>query len=423
MLDGDSRPRVSRDTRRLITAAALALVCLWVLARLRFPDAPLQSPVAPVLTQISRPATFADLADQLEEVKGRIAASLVPVPRSARGGSSDEGLAAWAWPLRDDVALLRLPDEAARDDSVLAVDRPTGLGVIRAGSNPAPRRTWEPAAIDAPTYLFASAPTGRLTIAPFYVDGLNAVRSPAWSTAVWRAPDGIRLAGGSFVFNAAGEWLGMALDEEGQSLIVPARALRDRAQRMLDAPGAAPGSLGMSVRALTPALAAATGSPGGVVVDGVDGPAAGVVSIGDVVEMVDGQSVATTFEWRVRAERLAAGAAAVLRVRRGGEVLDVTVIASPPPEPAAPAPAAESGDPGLRLARAARVGSRVVRVTAGSAADRAGLRANDVIVRAGADAAPTPEQVRRQIEAAGGGGTTLLVVVRGAEHLLVTLSR
>ena len=63
ILTETTRPRVSRETRRLLVAAGLALLALWILARLRFPERPPSpNPVAPVLTQISPPTTFTGLA-------------------------------------------------------------------------------------------------------------------------------------------------------------------------------------------------------------------------------------------------------------------------------------------------------------------------------------------------------------------------
>ncbi len=47
------RPRVSRETRLLLTTALLSVVALWILARIRFPDQPAGTPVQPLLTQLA----------------------------------------------------------------------------------------------------------------------------------------------------------------------------------------------------------------------------------------------------------------------------------------------------------------------------------------------------------------------------------
>ena len=48
------RPRVSRETRLLLTAGVLAVAALWLLARIRFPERPATpNPVPAVLSQLA----------------------------------------------------------------------------------------------------------------------------------------------------------------------------------------------------------------------------------------------------------------------------------------------------------------------------------------------------------------------------------
>src|SRR4051812_13987822 len=48
------RPRISRETRRLLMTACVAVLTLWVLARIRFPDrAGTPNPMPPLLTQLA----------------------------------------------------------------------------------------------------------------------------------------------------------------------------------------------------------------------------------------------------------------------------------------------------------------------------------------------------------------------------------
>ena len=70
--------RVSRETRRLLAAAAIAFLVLSVLARIRFPDqASTPNPVAPVLGQLVPRRALADLAAELAAVQRRIEPFLV----------------------------------------------------------------------------------------------------------------------------------------------------------------------------------------------------------------------------------------------------------------------------------------------------------------------------------------------------------
>lgn len=57
------RPPVSRETRRLFLAGALALALLWLLARLEFPERPVSpNPVPAVLGQLADGPLFSSLA-------------------------------------------------------------------------------------------------------------------------------------------------------------------------------------------------------------------------------------------------------------------------------------------------------------------------------------------------------------------------
>ncbi len=422
MLHDAARPRVSRETRRLLAAAGLALLALWVLARLRFPERPPSpNPVSPVLTQISPPTTFADLAGEAEEVMQRVTSVLSHVTWQTPGRPG-EAQTFPAWPLHDDLAIAMLPSTLAASpgNRVVARDPPTGLALVRA-ITPADgtRPIWVPDRLELPRYVFSVAPApSRPSVIPEYVSSLEPLRSPAWSSEIWRVPAASSLPPGTFIFTAAGEWLGIAGEENGQSVIVSAAAVLDRAARMdarRDPPG---GDLGIHVQSLTPPLAIATGAATGVIVSFVDsaGPAAKALAVGDVIEQLNGEALPTAFAWHVRSTRLAAGAPARLHVYRRGQVMDVAV--------AVPAAAvARPGVLGLTMAREPRAGSRVLQVLPGTAADRALLQAGDLITLAGEQAAPTPAQVRRSFEAIPDGGVVLFAITREANHRLVVLTR
>src|SRR5262245_36473844 len=84
------RPRIARETRRLLMTAALAVLTLWVLARIRFPDRPVTpNPVPPLLSQLTGVPRFSDLATAIDDVRGRLAPSLMAlVPVGTGGGGS-----------------------------------------------------------------------------------------------------------------------------------------------------------------------------------------------------------------------------------------------------------------------------------------------------------------------------------------------
>ena len=99
---------------------------------------------------------------------------------------------------------------------------------------------------------------------------------------------------------------------------------------MLTAPPGPPAVIGVEVQDLTPPVASVTGATVGVVVAWVDadGPAREQLAAGDVIEAVDGQTLATRQQWDVRVARLSVGETLSLRVRRRGEIRDVALVAN-----------------------------------------------------------------------------------------------
>jgi S1-C subfamily serine protease len=87
-------------------------------------------------------------------------------------------------------------------------------------------------------------------------------------------------------------------------------------------------------------------------------------------------------------------------------------------------PAAEAAAPpaiGLTLRDLPGVGSSVLEVVRGSAADRARLLAGDIITLAGDTKAPTPEHIQSAFAAAKAGEPIVIALTRGRSHLVVTL--
>src|SRR5688572_3299582 len=72
-----SRPSVSRETRLLLLTALFALLALWVLARLRFPERPITAnPVPPILSQLVPAPGFEDLASAVFNLQSRLSPNL-----------------------------------------------------------------------------------------------------------------------------------------------------------------------------------------------------------------------------------------------------------------------------------------------------------------------------------------------------------
>ncbi len=422
MLTDTVRPRVSRETRRLLAAAGLALLALWILARLRFPEQPSSpNPVTPVLTQISPPTTFASLAQEAARVEQRIAPLFSVVPWQP---PAEEHLRAYpAWPWRDDLAIALLPAAAttpARDD-IKTVDPPTSLALVRIGRHEGPPGAiWTPDRLDVPRYFFAATPAAsRPAVTPVYVSSLEPRRSPAWAGDIWRVPAAAGLVPGALVFTAAGEWIGIAANENGESLIVPTTALFDLATQLSQTRNP-PGELGFQVQHLDAPLAVETGvaAGSGVIVTWVNarGLAAKALAIGDVIEAINGARTSTAFDWHVHSSRLGAGEKASLKVRRAGELHDITVIVTPPLP-------VRSSALGLTLVRVPGLGSRITQVAADTAADRAGLQGGDIVTIAGDEVEPPPSRVRRVFDEAPEGGAVMLAIRRGETHRLVVLTR
>lgn len=414
-------PRISRETRRLLIAAGLALVVLWQLARIRYTDGtPVPSPV-PLLGQLAPPLTFVDLAAEVGLLNARIEPAIVMVPTSSGAGETAihpairidrEQAVAWL----PATATVTLPD--AR---VVARDGASGLTILRL---PGAGNIAEPASSvivnpDQPRYLAATMVwRQRLSLRPTFVAGLEPVSDPAWTGPVLRVPPDLQLSAGAFVFTMRGDLAGLVAPVGNELTIVPSAVVRTDVARLRDASAAGGGELGLEVQPLTPALATAAGASAGVIVTRVDpqGPAA-ALRVGDVIEAVGGDRLDSGREWDVYAARIGAGMSISLQVNRRGTVSTETVTAASPPT----APPTDALGLTMQLARGA--GIRLVRVDRRSAADRAGLAAGDVITMADSITSPTPAQLRRAFAALQPGGSLMVAVTREPGHHIVALVR
>jgi S1-C subfamily serine protease len=390
---------VSRETRLLLTAGVMAVAALWLLARIRFPERPVTpNPVPSVLSQLASGPKYDDLAGEIAQLHARLQPSLLALDIPRADGSLQSSPRTTAIRLRDDLAVALVPPGSSRERSndapVVARDAASGLAVVRVAipvsiSPPVP---WTPRQPQQPRYLVASdlSPEG-VSLRPAFVGSLDPIDSPLWSGPVWAVPGRTDLAPGSFLFTSSAELAGLVIAHPGGRAIVPGGTVLAEAERLLATPPGPPGTIGIEVQDLTPALASVTAASVGVVVAWVDpdGASREQLMAGDVIEAVDGRPVATRQHWDVRVARLSVGETLRLRVRRRGEIRDAALVAN------APAPRPPSRSLGLTLRARTKIGAEVVRLDRGSAADRAGLALGDVITLVDDVAAPTPAQVMR----------------------------
>jgi S1-C subfamily serine protease len=417
------RPRVSRETRLLLTAGVLAIVALWLLARVRFPDRPAATsgPIPAVLSQLTPGSSHDDLAAEIAGIQPRVNGSLIVLEGRVAAGAPERAPGIVALRFRDELAVTVLPGgPRAGDASVVATDPATHLTVLRVKAQPAAALgpPWTPRRPERPRYFVATdaTPAG-ISLVPAFVGSLAPVTSARWPAGLWAVPASSQLSPGAFVYTSAGDFAGLVTDDGAGRVIVPGETLFAEAERLLSQPIRAAGTLGVEVQALTPSIAAATGAAGGVVATWVDpaGPASDLL-VGDVIEAVDQRPVGRD-EWEARMARLPAGQTLSLRVRSRGEVRDVAVAAAPFPPAPAPRPL------GLTLRQRRGVGAEVVRVAPASLAARAGLGAGDVITVIGAVRAPTPAQVTRSFSSLPDRQPILVGVTRGDAHFVTAIER
>jgi S1-C subfamily serine protease len=383
------RPRISRETRLLLTTTLIAVVALWVLARVRFPDRPPPpNPVQPLLTQLTPRPTFADLASEIAALRPRMDPLIVAVRGGLAGLRVREGIAVtWVDPRGE---------TGGRHADLLGYDPASGLSLVRveSGSAPAPA-LWSPEAA-GPRYFIAPeiSPAG-VSLRPVYVGSLAAVDNPRWPGQEWQLPSNPGIEPGSFLFTADAAVAGLVVDHgEGRSL-VPAATVMAEADRLLDRPSTPRSYVGVDVQPLTAPLSRVTGATRGVIVTWVDprGPAAGLLTTGDVIEAANSIALPTTHHWDVQMARLGAGQTLVISLRDASEVREVSLVA-------AAGAATDPASLGLTLRALPGIGAEVIRVERGSSGDRSGLLPGDLITRADATDTPTPAQLQRAFASA-----------------------
>ena len=332
------RPRVSRETRLLLTAGLMAVAALWLLARIRFPERPVTpNPVPSVLSQLASVPKYDDLAGEIAQLHARLQPSLLALDLPSAVGSLQTSPRTAAIRLRDDLAVTLVPPGSSRerwnDAPIVARDAASGLTVVRvpipvSTSPPVP---WTPRQPQQPRYLVASdvSPEG-VSLRPAFVGSLDPIDSPLWSEPLWAVPGRTDLAAGSFLFTNSAELAGLVITYRGGLAIVPGGIVLAEAERLLAAPPGPPGAIGIEVQDLTPPVASVTVASVGVVVAWVDpdGASSEQLMVGDVIEALDGRALATRQQWAVRVARLSVGETLSLRVRRRGEIREVALVAN-----------------------------------------------------------------------------------------------
>jgi hypothetical protein len=408
----------------LLTAGVMAVAALWLLARIRFPERPVTpNPVPSVLSQLATGPKFDDLAGEIAQLQARLQPSLLAFNAL---GSLPISVRTTAIRLRDDLAVTVVPFDAKRElgkeATILVRDRASGLAVVRvpvpiATSRPVP---WTPRQPQQSRYLVTSELTSAgVSLRPVFVGSLDPVDTPLWSEQVWAVPGSPELALGSFVFTSGGELAGLVTAHGGGLAIVPGTVILTEAERLLAMPPGPAGVIGIEVQELTASVASVTGAAMGVVVTWVDadGPGSEQLMAGDVIEAIDGRTLASRQHWDVRMARLTVGETLTLRVRHRGETREVGLVAN------APAAKPPSRSLGLTLRARPKIGAEVVSIEPGSAADRAGLLVGDVITLVVDVSAPTPAQVLRSFTATDPGEGVLVAATRGDAHFVTTLER
>jgi S1-C subfamily serine protease len=259
--------------------------------------------------------------------------------------------------------------------------------------------------------------SGALFLQPTFVGPFTPLRKPVWRDPLWALPQRAAVDG-AFLFAADGSLAGVAIVDADGHALVPADTLLAAASELADRNGTTCADIGITVQALTPALQAAIGTAAALGVAWVnpDGPAASQLTVGDALDRVNDQPVRSIQEWQSMMDRIAPGDPVRMQLLRGGTRVDVTVTS------VAGRPAAHEHPLGLATRRVSGSGVEILRVEAGSAGERAGLRAGDILTRIGNTSSPTPRDVAREF-ATSGEGPLVAAVTRGNAHLLVALEK
>jgi S1-C subfamily serine protease len=438
--------RAPRETRLLVATLIVSALVLLLLAQLRFPDNPdlVVDATAQPLDRLAARASYDELAAGVARVEAQIFPNLVVLQLAAPDDDSPRALADVLSLDTREVAPRHVPalrtsgitalatlgpdarvtgvvgreGQAAGVARIIAADPLRRVAVVNVPLAAARTIVRLPlASLQTPTYVVAIEGTSAgITARPIFLGNRERYVATRWSRPLLPL-GGSAVAPGALIFSLDSQFIGAVVREGGTLAIAEAQDVYDTIDQLSAGVIAGPADAGLSVQALTPALAIATGTATGVVIADVDpeGPAAGLVRPGDVVTRVEGQPVTSPEELLLRVAEFTHGASVRLGVTRDGEPLDVSVML-------ALAPAIADGSaPGEPVLEADPAGVRVVVVPPGSALAEGGVRAGDLVVRAVELDAPTPGALADRLAATAPGDFTLLIVRRDGRQLVLAV--
>lgn len=247
---------------------------------------------------------------------------------------------------------------------------------------------------------------------------------------------------GGPMFNAAGEVIGVNTaiyspsgGNVGIGFSIPARQARDVVRQIIDKGYVERGWLGASIQRTTPEIAQSLGHTDakGVLVAEVtpDSPAAraGLMPM-DLITAYGNHSIDSTHDLTRAVAETSPGQSRALKVWRNGQerTLNVVIAASELPAKTTGRPAEKSSaaqatvDAGLGIELADSTKGPVIRaVASGSAAEEAGLRAGDRLVRVDQAMIASIAEAKSAVDKArkGGRSAVLMQIERGGAKLFV----
>jgi serine protease Do len=328
--------------------------------------------------------------------------------------------------------------DPATDLAVVKIDA-TGLTPAKLADSDAARVGEWVVAIGSPFGLGYTVTAGVLSAKGRGGLGMNAIEDYLQTDASINPGNS-----GGPLCNLQGEVLGIntMIVGRGQGIgfAVPSNMAQRVASQIIKGGHVSRAWMGVGVQDVSPELATAMhlASDGGALVNNVapDGPAyKGNVRAGDVIASVGGRPLRDAHDLVRETIAHEVGESVPLEIVRGGQHYGASVTLTARPEAAIdPTPAQQQAPPhqgmGLvvrdlapqqaeRMGLAAKPYPVVTQITPGSSADRAGLRAGDVLVEANGTQDPTSAQVAE----AGKSGALVLRVRRGDSYFYAALKR
>jgi len=222
----------------------------------------------------------------------------------------------------------------------------------------------------------------------------------------------------------------------GIGFAIPSNTARDVMTQLIDKGKVVRGYLGLLPADLTPVLQDKLGSKTGALVESVDkgSPAEkGGIKVKDVVTSVDGKPVRSGSELRRVVQRIAPGAAVKVVLIRDKKQMTLTIKLGEAPSGEEES-GTETGDKiGLsvqpltpEIAKQLNIdesikGVVVRKVEAGSAADRAGIRQDDVITEIDDDPVTSVASFSKATGKLKSGDTAIVVVQRGERSVIIEM--